>query len=62
MYEAGRGGGAGGVEGRAPGWAVRHQRQRPGRGPGRAGGVLLPARAPSFHLAWLGSGDGRDAG
>lgn len=58
MYEAGEGGGAGGAEGRAAGWAVRRGRQRPGRGRGGAGGALLRARAPTFHLARLRSGVG----
>lgn len=56
MYEAGQGGGAGGAEGRAAGWAVRRGRQRPGRGRGGEGGAPLPARAPTFHLARLRSG------
>lgn len=59
MYEAGQGGGAGGAEGRAAGWAVRRGRQPPGRGRGGEGGALLPARAPTFHLAPRRSGVGR---
>lgn len=36
---------------REAGGAVRHERHRPGRGRGGAGGALWPARAPTFHLA-----------
>lgn len=36
---------------REPGGAVRHERHRPGRGRGGAGGALWPSRAPTYHLA-----------
>lgn len=70
---SGNGAGSAGVRGRARRRSRRRRGARgglggaprasaAGAGPGRAGGLLLPARAPTLHLARLRSGDGRDAG
>lgn len=51
VYKAGRlraGRRSGRRRGREAGGAVRHERHRPGRGRGGAGGALRPARAPTF--------------